>query len=78
MTIYYGNSENKICIGHPLTIEEANREIYRYVTEVLGREVYYTRHWKTPEGLEVVDFGSWSNFCYLSEKTTDEEVIWNV
>lgn len=74
MTVYYGNSNYKKCIGHPVTIEEANKIIYKYVTEVLGRTIYYTRHWINSEGFEVVDFGSWTDYCYISDQTTDEEV----
>ena len=77
MTIYYGNSENKICIGHAETRQEINEILYNYVTGVLKSEIYYTRHWKTPDGLEAIDFGSWSKCMYISDETTDEEVVWN-
>lgn len=44
-------------------------------------KVYYTRSWKTPDGIEVIDYGSWSNFYHLVpddvvKKYESDEVKW--
>lgn len=32
-----------------------------------GEKIYYTRHWVDEDGLEWVDFGSWSTFYVISD-----------
>lgn len=33
-----------------------------------GEKIYYTKRWVDEEGLEWVDFGSWSSFYVFSDK----------
>ena len=67
MKLYFENSYCKRrIIAEPQTEEEAWEEISKFC-ENRHFHIYYTRTWRSEEGLKVYDVGSWSEFFYLDD-----------
>ena len=68
MKLYFENSNGKRrVIAAPKTREEAWEIIHAFCEERNFR-IYYVRTWKTPDGAEVFDVGSHTEFFYLYNK----------
>ena len=65
MKLYFENSDGKRrVIAAPRTRDEA-WDIIRAFCKERNFKIYYIRTWREPDGAEVFDVGSWSEFFYL-------------
>ena len=58
------------------TMEQAQVRLHRFLDE-RNIESYYTRMWTKPNGVTVIDYGSWSRFFYIipvNDKTVAETI----
>lgn len=71
MKLYFENSygERRL-IAEPETRDGAWKQIHAFCEEK-DFKIYYVRTWKEPDGIEVFDVGSWSEFFYLDNKNDD-------
>ena len=67
MKLYFENSRgNKRLIAEPETRDDAWKEIHKFC-EDRNFKIHYVRTWKTPDGAEEFDVGSWSESFILSD-----------
>ena len=67
MKLYFKNSKGeRRIIAKPETRDDAWKEIHKFCND-RNFEIYYVRTWKTPDGTEVYDVGSHTEFFYLFE-----------
>lgn len=68
MKLYFENSRGqRRIIAEPETRDDAWTEIHNFCEE-RDFHIYYVRTWKTPDGAEVYDVGSHSEFFYLFDE----------
>ena len=68
MKLYFKNSKgDKRLIAEPKTREDAWEYIHVFCEE-RNFKIYYVRTWNTPDGAEVYDVGSHTEFFYLYDE----------
>ena len=69
MKLYFENSRGmRRIIAEPQTENEVWKEISKFCSD-RNFKIYYSRMWRTPDGLRCYDVGSHTEFFYLDDRT---------